>query len=140
LAPVRNNEQKLRTTEFTEAFLRTQASTISRRKRLVVGDEICHATTAVASMATRDKVRDLIVETVTIEMIDDERTPPGACALHPFDFRAAPMTSVWSPANPIEQEQTMDRHLSVARMGERVVRTIKDFVFDDLVILPGLAA
>lgn len=107
------HEQERTIAVDAESFFCAQPPAISENERLVIAHKLGHAARAVAPMAAGYKIVTLVVRDIVVEMIDNQRAVTSAFPRHPIHFDAAPVASMRSPTDRLEQDEALYGHLAV---------------------------
>lgn len=77
---------------------------------LIVTNPVSLASAGVAGMARRGEVFGRVVETVSIQVVNDQCARTCALAGTPVNAVSAPVTGVWTGADRVVQDHPVSRH------------------------------
>ncbi len=98
-----DNKKERRVADLAIPFLGSKSAPVSWDEKFIVSNEVGHAATTVASVATRNEIGEVVVHAVAIQVVGDESATASLPTGDPVDCRIAPVACVRPPADSGEE-------------------------------------
>ncbi len=113
-------EDEVGTTDGALPLLGSLSTTFLDDEDLVISYEVVHATAAVAAMAARNEIGQIVVHPVLVKMIDHQSSATSSRSWHPLHGRSAPVAGMRTPPDRGEEDMALRRKSPVAFLRERM--------------------